>query len=184
MIDNNSLVGQFLIASPSLKDPNFEKTVTLICEQSESGSLGLIINKPLHHDLDEVITEMNLNQLDSTKISFLQGGPVGLDRGFVIHNSGFWKNTTEINENTFITSSRDIIDDMVEGKGPSNSIFIVGYSGWGAGQLETELMTNSWLSAPYDPAIVFDVDTESRWEKSIDSLGIKSMNISDQIGHA
>ena len=73
---------------------------------------------------------------------------------------------------------------MVEGKGPSNSIFIIGYSGWGAGQLETELMTNSWLSAPYDPAIVFDVDTESRWEKSIDSLGIKSMNISDQIGHA
>ena len=102
----------------------------------------------------------------------------------VIHNSGFWKNTTEINEKTFITSSRDIIDDIAEGKGPSNSIFIVGYSGWGPGQLETELMTNSWLSAPYDPAIVFDVDTESRWEKSIDSLGIKSVNISDQIGHA
>ena len=184
MSDNNSLVGHFLIASPSLKDPNFEKTVTLVCEHSESGSLGLIINKPLHHDLDEIITEMNLDQLDSSKVSFLQGGPVGLDRGFVIHNSGFWKNTTEINEKTFITSSRDIIDDIAEGKGPSNSIFIVGYSGWGPGQLETELMTNSWLSAPYDPAIVFDVDTESRWEKSIDSLGIKSVNISDQIGHA
>ena len=88
MSDNNSLVGHFLIASPSLKDPNFEKTVTLVCEQSESGSLGLIINKPLHHNLDEIITEMNLDQLDSSKVSFLQGGPVGLDRGFVIQAFG------------------------------------------------------------------------------------------------
>ena len=76
---NNSLVGQFLIASPSLKDPNFEKTVTLVCEQNESGSLGLIINKPLHQDLEEVISQMNLNEIDTKEISFLQGGPVGLD---------------------------------------------------------------------------------------------------------
>ena len=181
---NNSLVGQFLIASPSLKDPNFEKTVTLVCEQNESGSLGLIINKPLHQELEEVISQMNLNEIDTKEISFLQGGPVGLDRGFVIHNSGLWKNTTEVNENTFITSSRDIIDDIIDGQGPNHSLFIVGYSGWGPGQLESELMTNSWISAPYDPAIVFDIDTDSRWEKSIDSLGIKSVNISDQIGHA
>ena len=172
---NKSLVGHFLIASPSLKDPNFEKTVTLVCEQNESGSLGLIINKPLDHDLD---------QIDTGEISFLQGGPVGLDRGFVIHNSGVWKNTTEINEDTFITSSRDIIDDIIDGHGPNHSLFIVGYSGWGPGQLESELMTNSWISAPYDPSIIFDVDTESRWEKSIDSLGIKSINITDQVGHA
>ena len=112
---NNSLVGQFLVASPSLKDPNFEKTVTLVCEQNESGSLGLIINKPLHQDLEEVINQMNLNEIDTKEISFLQGGPVGLDRGFVIHNSGLWKNTTEVNENTFITSSRDIIDDIIDG---------------------------------------------------------------------
>ena len=181
---NKSLVGHFLIASPSLKDPNFEKAVTLICEQNESGSLGLIINKPLDHDLDDVINEMNLNQIDTGEISFLQGGPVGLDRGFVIHNSGVWKNTTEINEDTFITSSRDIIDDIIDGHGPNHSLFIVGYSGWGPGQLESELMTNSWISAPYDPSIIFDVDTESRWEKSIDSLGIKSINITDQVGHA
>ena len=181
---NESLVGHFLIASPSLKDPNFEKTVTLVCEQNESGSLGLIINKPLHHDLDDVINQMNLNEVNTSDVSFLQGGPVGLDRGFVIHNSGMWNNTTEINENTFITSSRDIIDDIIDGQGPSHSLFIVGYSGWGPGQLESELMTNSWISAPYDPTIVFDVDTESRWEKSIDSLGIKSINIIDQIGHA
>ena len=123
---NNSLVGQFLIASPSLKDPNFEKTVTLVCEQNELGSLGLIINKPLHQDLEEVISQMNLNEIDTKEISFLQGGPVGLDTGFVIHNSGLWKNTTEVNENTFITSSRDIIDDIIDGQGPNHSLFIFG----------------------------------------------------------
>ena len=98
---NESLVGHFLIASPSLKDPNFEKTVTLVCEQNESGSLGLIINKPLHHELDDVINQMNLKEVNTGDVSFLQGGPVGLDRGFVIHNSGMWKNTTEINEKHF-----------------------------------------------------------------------------------
>ena len=92
---------------------------------------GWIINKPLHHDLDDVINQMNLNEVNTSDVSFLQGGPVGLDRGFVIHNSGMWNNTTEINENTFITSSRDIIDDIIDGQGQSHSLFIVGYSGWG-----------------------------------------------------
>lgn len=177
-------MGQFLVASPSLKDPNFERTVTLICEQNESGSLGLIINKPLHNDLEEIIDQMKMGEINSKEICFHQGGPVGLDRGFVIHDSGLWKNTTEINQNTFITSSRDIISDIIEGKGPNNSLFIVGYSGWGPGQLESELMTNSWLSAPFDPTIVFNTDSENKWERSIDSLGIKSTNITGQIGHA
>ena len=182
-VDN--LIGQLLIASPSLNDPNFHQTVTYICENNESGSFGLIINSPMETNISEILNQLNLdssNELGNCPV--LQGGPVGLERGFVLHKEGEWENTSKINQDVSITTSKDILLAMASGKGPSESLLILGYSGWGAGQLEQELKTNSWINAPASQDILFTVPYKNRWEEAINLLGVNVSNISGQIGHA
>ena len=182
---SENLIGQFLIATPSLNDPHFSKTVTLICEHNESGSLGLIVNRPLDNELEDLLKELNiptLKNLDSTPI--LQGGPVGTERGFVIHNQGSWKHTSRINDWINITTSKDILESISNGNGPNNCLLVLGYSGWGPGQLESEIRLNSWLSIPFSDEILFDTPFQNRWEKSIGSLGIAAENLSEEVGHA
>ena len=182
---SENLIGQFLIATPSLNDPNFSKTVTLICEHNESGSLGLIINRPIEGNLNQLLEELQISsdeQLESTPI--LQGGPVGTERGFVIHNQGAWKHTSQINDWINITTSKDILESISNGMGPDNCLLVLGYSGWGPGQLESEIRTNSWLSIPFSDEILFKTPFQDRWEKSIVSLGINAQNLSEEIGHA
>ena len=181
----NNLVGQLLIASPSLNDPNFHQTVTYICENDDTGSFGLIINRPMETNISEVLNQLNLdtpNELGNFPV--LQGGPVGLERGFVLHKEGEWENTSKINEDISITTSKDILLSMASGKCPSESLLILGYSGWGAGQLEQELKTNSWINAPASQDILFTVPYKNRWKEAINLLGINASNISGQIGHA
>jgi len=182
---SENLIGQFLIATPSLNDPNFSKTVTLICEHNESGSLGLIINRPIEGNLNQLLEELQISsdeQLESTPI--LQGGPVGTERGFVIHNQGAWKHTSQINDWINITTSKDILESISNGMGPDNCLLVLGYSGWGPGQLESEIRTNSWLSIPFSDEILFNTPFQHRWEKSIGSLGINAQNLTEEIGHA
>ena len=181
----NNLVGQLLIASPSLNDPNFHQTVTYICENDDTGSFGLIINRPMETNISEVLNQLNLdtpNELGNFPV--LQGGPVGLERGFVLHKEGEWENTSKINEDISITTSKDILLSMASGKCPSESLLILGYSGWGAGQLEQELKTNSWINAPASQDILFTVPYKNRWKEAINLLGVNVSNISGQIGHA
>lgn len=181
----NNLVGQLLIASPSLNDPNFHQTVTYICENDGTGSFGLIINRPMETNISEVLNQLNLdtpNELGNFPV--LQGGPVGLERGFVLHKEGEWENTSKINEDISITTSKDILLSMASGTGPSESLLILGYAGWGSGQLEQELQTNSWINVPANQDILFSVPYKKRWDEAINLLGIDASNISGQIGHA
>ena len=181
----NNLVGQLLIASPSLNDPNFHQTVTYICENNESGSFGLIINKPMETNISEVLNQLNLdssNELVNSPV--LQGGPVGLERGFVLHKEGEWDNTSKINQDVCITTSKDILLSMASGTVPSESLLILGYAGWGSGQLEQELQTNSWINVPANEDILFTVPYTKRWNEAINLLGIDASSISGQIGHA
>ena len=129
----NNLVGQLLIASPSLNDPNFHQTVTYICENDDTGSFGLIINRPMETNISEVLNQLNLDTPNNELGNFpvLQGGPVGLERGFVLHKEGEWENTSRINKDISITTSKDILLSMASGKAPSESLLILGYSGWG-----------------------------------------------------
>jgi len=182
---SENLIGQFLIATPNLNDPNFSKTVTLICEHNESGSLGLIINRPIENNLNDLFEELNISSskiLNTTPI--LQGGPVGTERGFVIHNKGAWKHTSQINDWINITTSKDILESISNGMGPDNCLLVLGYSGWGPGQLESEIRTNSWLHVPFSDEILFNTPFQHRWEKSISTLGINAENLSQDIGHA
>lgn len=181
------LTGQLLIAMPSMMDPNFHRTVTYICEHNEHGALGLVINRPLDFDLGEVFDQLSLTKADVelANAPILRGGPVELERGFVIHDSADeWESTTSIGDSIQVTTSQDILSAMATGNGPKRAIVILGYAGWGAGQLENEITENAWLSAPGSPQIVFDTPYEQRWQEAAALLGVDLATISTDAGHA
>jgi putative transcriptional regulator len=187
MDEANNLAGHLLIAMPAMADPNFAQTVTYICEHSEQGTLGLIINRPLDLDLGEVFAQLELKNCDEgvSGQSVLQGGPVHMERGFVIHeNEDPWENSTTIKDSIRVTTSRDILIAMANGKGPKRATVALGYAGWSAGQLESEILANSWLNAPASAQIIFDTPFEDRWQHSAGLLGIDISMLGPEAGHA
>ncbi len=183
----NSLSGHLLIAMPSLADANFSKTVTYICEHNEKGALGIVINRPLKISLSNVLEQMELevSDPDIANDTVFLGGPVQEQRGFVLHTPlRAWNSTLAVGEHIGLTTSRDILVDMSQGRGPGQSLVALGYAGWGAGQLEHELMQNSWLHGPADDAILFELPAEHRWQAAADKLGIDLNLLSATAGHA
>jgi putative transcriptional regulator len=182
-----NLTNQLLIAMPSLSDPNFAHTVTLICEHSDKGALGIVLNKPLPMQLSEVLSQMKLKALDE-RIGgqpVLRGGPVHTDRGFVLHRpGGHWDSTHQVSESIQVTTSRDVLAAMARGEGPEGAFIALGYAGWEGGQLEREIIDNSWLSLPLDERIVFEVPFEERWPAVWRLLGIELGQLSPVAGHA
>jgi putative transcriptional regulator len=187
MTDTTYLTGQLLIAMPAMLDPNFHRTVTYICEHSEHGALGLVINRPLDIDLGEVLQQLSMTAHDPKLASqpILRGGPVQMDRGFVIHGSEHtWETTATVTDSIQVTTSQDILTSMAAGKGPTQAMVALGYAGWGAGQLEYEMTENTWLSAPATSQILFNTPFEDRWEDSAALLGIDLATLSTEAGHA
>lgn len=187
MSNSPSLNNHFLIAMPALVDPNFHHTTTYICEHDENGALGVVINRPLQMQLGEILQHMDIeacNEEISSRQVYM-GGPVQNDRGFVLHEpAGDWEATLKVTDSIGITSSRDILQAIAAGKGPKNSIVTLGYAGWGAGQLESELAANTWLSGPASSKIVFDTPSEQRWQAAAALLGIDLNLLSSDTGHA
>lgn len=185
--DATYLTGQLLIAMPAMADPNFHRTVTYICEHSEHGALGLIINRPLDIDLGEVFQQLSMTAHDPELASrpILRGGPVQMDRGFVIHGSEHtWETTANIADSIQVTTSQDILTAMAAGDGPTQAMVALGYAGWGAGQLEYEITENAWLSAPATRQILFDTPFDDRWADAAALLGIDLATLSTDAGHA
>jgi putative transcriptional regulator len=187
MEETYTLAGQLLVAMPGMTDPNFEHTVTYICEHSEAGALGIIINKPMNMDLGEVLEQMSLAtetpELAAQQV--MRGGPVQAERGFVLHDSSRqWDATTEVGHSIFVTTSQDILTDVAAGKGPERILMALGYAGWGAGQLEEELRQNAWLTVPASPDLVFGTPCELRWRAAATSIGIDPANLSLTAGNA
>ena len=182
-----SLTNHLLIAMPSLTDPNFSQTVALICEHTDKGALGIVLNKPLPMRLSDVLSQMKLEP-SSEQIAaqpVLRGGPVHTDRGFVLHRpGGSWDSTHKVSEMIQVTTSRDVLAAMARGEGPSNAFIALGYAGWEAGQLEREIRENAWLSLPADERVVFELPFADRWEASWQLLGIDVDKISLVAGHA
>lgn len=182
-----NLRNRFLLAMPGLGDPNFDKAVILVCEHTDEGALGIIINQPISITFEEVLTHMDLNSNDDKlkQLPVVFGGPVQQERGFIIHAPlGEWKASLPVGEELAVTASRDVIEAMVEGKGPERVLACLGYAGWGAGQLEEELSKNMWLDCPVDLDILFDSPFTSRWKAAGKLLGIDLSNISGDAGHA
>lgn len=183
----SSLTNQFLIAMPSLDDPNFFHSVTYICEHTEEGAMGIVINHPMDLHLGDVLEQMSIpidNPAAATQSLFL-GGPVQTERGFVIHEPvGQWESTLSTSDDIAITTSRDILAAIASGQGPMHTLVALGYAGWGPGQLEKEIADNAWLNGPMDKAILFEQPTEKRWKAAASLMGIDLNLLSQEVGHA
>jgi putative transcriptional regulator len=187
MKNAGSLTNQLLIAMPGMMDPNFSTTVTLICEHNDEGALGIVINRPLTLKMSGLFEQLDLVDPDPREADrpVMMGGPVGTERGFVLHEPGdTYENTLYVSEDIQLTLSRDVIDRMASGDGPARSLVALGYAGWDAGQLETEMLANSWLNVPATAEIVFDMPFEQRWVSAAKTLGIDISKISPDAGHA
>jgi putative transcriptional regulator len=184
------LNNQLLIAMPSLGDPNFSHTVTLVCEHNKEGALGIIINRPMEMAIGEVFEQLDLatQDLKLRNQPVLRGGPVAPERGFVVHPpnpiASVYDATLAVSDAVHVTTSRDILAAIARGEGPSQAVMALGYAGWGAGQLEEEIRSNAWLNVPVDPAILFDIPYEDRWNAAMKLLGVDSTRLSSHAGHA
>lgn len=186
MIETTYLGNQFLIAMPSLADPNFHQTVTYICEHDDNGALGIVINRPLRIKLEQLLEHLQIPVSGEVGARPLySGGPVQQEQGFVIHTPlGNWDATLPVTEHIGITTSQDILQAIARQQGPEKSLIALGYAGWGPGQLEQEMAANAWLSGPADPHILFDVAIEQRWSAAAALLGVDLSLLSSDSGHA
>ncbi|MBT2968600.1 MAG: hypothetical protein B6D72_10430 [gamma proteobacterium symbiont of Ctena orbiculata] len=187
MRPETNLTNHFLIAMPRLEDPNFFHTVTYICEHTTDGAMGIVINRPMDLHLADIFEQLEIT-ISTAKIAeqpVYIGGPVQSDRGFVLHDTNTdWASTLKITPEISVTTSLDILEAIAAGKGPQRSLVALGYAGWGAGQLESELSQNAWLSGPAESEIIFNRASEERWQAAADLLGIDLNLLSGDTGHA
>lgn len=182
------LTGKLLLAMPGLSDPRFEHAVILICAHSEDGAMGLIINKLLP-DLDFAKL---LDQLDIPRaapgrdIRVHFGGPVERGRGFVLHSADYpgSASTQHLPCDMGMTATLDVLEDIAKGVGPARALLALGYSGWAAGQLESEILRNDWLTSDAKPALVFSEDTGAKWSLALRGMGIDPLSLSASAGRA
>ena len=187
MNSDSLLTNQLLIPMPGMKDPNFESTVTLICEHTREGALGIIINRPLSLKLSDLFKELSFAKIDPTiaKQPVLDGGPIESKRGFVLHNKDhFFENTLAVSDDINVTLSRDVIESMAKGNGPQQALIAIGYAGWSSGQLEKEMLSNFWLNVTATPELIFDTPFADRWNSAAHALGVDPASISPEAGHA
>ena len=185
--ESGYLTGQLLIAMPSMPDPRFERTVIYICAHSAEGAMGLVVNR-LFDELTfiDLLDQVGVDTEDcSQTVPVHSGGPVESGRGFVLHSAEFTQEgTMAIDDRFSLTASVDILRSIAHGGGPKQSLLALGYSGWGPGQLESEIQANGWLTAPADAAIVFSEDLGEKWEQSIAKIGVDFSMLSGDAGRA
>ena len=185
------LTNQFLIAMPGMADGNFAGAVVYMCEHTEHGALGLVINRPVEIDVKELFdkVDLTLERQDLLATPVYMGGPVQTERGFVLHEQldeegGHYSSSLKIRGGLEMTTSRDVLEAMANGAGPRKVFISLGYSGWSAGQLEDELSRNGWLTVDAERSIIFDTPVQDRYNKALSLLGIDRQFLSAQAGHA
>lgn len=185
--DETSLVGQLLIAMPTMSDSRFEKSVIYVCAHSAEGAMGLVINKELGSlTFDELLQQLGVEAGRAEKeIRVHFGGPVETGRGFVLHSAEYTQEATMIvDSHLAMTATVDVLKDISEGQGPRQSLLALGYAGWGPGQLDSEIQANGWLHADADADLVFSADLDHKWERAIAKLGFNPSSLSGEAGHA
>lgn len=189
------LDGQFLIAMPGIEEGGFARAVVYLCAHSADGAMGLIINKPMAHlsfrellvQLDIIPDEDRVKLPPSARdMKVHRGGPVETGRGFVLHTSDYHleNSTLAIDDMISLTATLEVLKAISEGRGPEHALLALGYAGWGPGQLETEIQANGWLNCEADPAIIFEADLDTRYNRALGLMGIDLALLSSESGHA
>jgi putative transcriptional regulator len=187
-----NLTNQFLIAMPGMADDNFSRAVVYLCEHTEKGALGLVINKPIDITLRNLFekVELSLTRDDLADSPVYFGGPVQTERGFVLHErqsdavSPYSSTLSIPGGGLDMTTSKDVLEALSNGAGPRKILITLGYSGWGAGQLEDELGRNGWLTVDAAPEVIFDTPIEQRYDRALSLLGFDPRMLSQEAGHA
>ena len=191
-----NLTNHFLIAMPGLEDEAFARSVVYLCEHSERGALGLIINKPSDISLRALFekVDLSLRREDLSALPVLHGGPVQTERGFVLHDAmlagapdsdqSVYASTMTIPGGLEMTTSRDVLEALATGNGPRRVIVTLGYASWGGGQLESELAENTWLTVGADTRLIFETPVPERYDQALALLGLQSWMLSPEVGHA
>src|SRR4051812_47302393 len=183
----------FLIAMPGMKDDRFARTVIYICAHSEEGAMGLIINRPQPLRFPDLLVQLGImdeqeaSRLPAPTRDFVirNGGPVDRSRGFVLHSDDFTvESSMPVSEEICLTATVDILRAISAGRGPRRALMALGYSGWGAGQLENEIASNGWLTCPADTDLLFDADIDRKYDRILSSLGVDLAHLSHVAGHA
>ena len=182
-----SLANHLLVALPSLHDPHFARSVTLVCQHDADGAMGVMVNRASEYTLGEVLQQMGIAS-DSDALQsqiVLAGGPVHPERGFVLHDGDReWDSSLAVGGGLYLTTSRDVLEAMARGDGPSQAVVALGCAGWGAGQLEQELVDDSWLMVPNRREVLFELPLEQRWQAAAGSIGVDLVNYASHSGHA
>jgi putative transcriptional regulator len=186
-IPDLNLSNHFLIAMPSMLDPIFGGTVVYLCEHNERGALGMVINKPTDITMSDLFSRLDLQPeiAPFAEKPVMFGGPVQDDRGFVLHSPlGEFSSMLKVTDDIAFTTSRDVLEAVASGQGPQRLLVSIGYSGWGAGQLEEEIGRNGWLTVAADPAVIFDLPVNERYTAALKLLGVNPAMLSSGVGHA
>ena len=189
-----NFTNQFLIAMPSLREGTFAGAVIYMCEHNDKGALGLVINKPIDIKLKNLFekVDLSLEREDLADVPVYFGGPVQTERGFVLHErlggaegeGGHYNSSLQIPGGLEMTTSKDVLEALSSGAGPKKILITLGYSGWGAGQLEDEMRRNGWINVGAEPGIIFDTPAPQRYDKALSLLGIDANLLSGEAGHA
>ena len=185
--DNNYLSGQLLIAMPSMADPRFERSVIYICAHNSDGAMGLLVNRPFESlSFSELLGQLEIDLNDEiSPVRVMFGGPVEQERGFVLHSPDYLQDASlVVDENVVLTATVEILQAIADGIGPKNYLLALGYAGWDAGQLDSEIKNNGWLSVGSDHDLIFGSDLESKWLNAMTKIGIDPHMLSDDAGHA
>ena len=182
------LTGKILIAMPGIGDERFDNAVILICAHAEDFAMGLVLNKPFHRlSMSELLEQLEIQtQNPLPDIDVLDGGPVGRDRGFVLHSEDFncAEATMHVGDNLCLTATRDALKAIASAQPPERAVLALGYSGWGAGQIENELSQNAWLVCDSDPELVYAQNHKDKWSAALERLGISPAFLQSDGGHA
>ncbi len=185
--ESSPLSNQLLVALPALHDADFARSVTLVCQHDADGAMGVMVNRPSEYTLGEVLQQMGItSESDALQSQIvLAGGPVHPERGFVLHDGNReWDSTLTVGNGLYLTTSRDVLEALARGDGPEQAVIALGCAGWGAGQLEQELVDDSWLMVPAGLDLLFDLPLDERWQAAAGSIGVDLVNYASHSGHA
>ena len=189
MSDDSSqttLNGQFLVSMPDLKDGVFDSALVLMCEHGESGAMGFIVNKPTEFSVREIFEQLGLESADSLDpdVPVMTGGPVEPQRGFLLSNHPITEDVVEVLNGLYLASSPEVLPLATNALNQGDAIFILGYSGWSEGQLESEMAANTWINVPWNSDIIFQIPTTDRQRAALAQLGIDPIQLAQGAGHA